>query len=144
MASEIIPGVFVASAREARDPDFFRRHNVRRVVNCTRDIPCFFDDILYYRIPVWDAPDSENNQVMAQNLLHAVRFVHDRPPGTAVLIHCAAGVSRSCTVAAAVLRTCCCDSIDKALAWIVDRRPIAFFGGRLVNFQEALYNTFGE
>lgn len=143
--TEFLPGIFVGDHLTASDPDFFRRQNIVRVVNCTNSIPCYFPNVDYFRIPVDDAGDDVNNNVMAAYIPAAIKFVLKPPlPGkrSGVLIHCQAGVSRSCTVAVAVLRWCCQPTIRDAITTLLAKRDIAFVNGRYFNFEKALLQVF--
>lgn len=143
--SEILPGVYVGDANAARDPSVFLTKRITRVVNCTPDLPFSFpDQAQYMRIPVADADTEQSNRIMTALLPEAIRFIlYPRPSvEQGVLIHCHAGVSRSCTVAVAVLRVCCASSLRQAISLCVARRPVAFFNGTMLNFWRTLETTF--
>ena len=142
--SELLPGIYVGDANTARDAAFFARNNITRVVNCTPHIPFYFPNVKYMRIPVYDADTPYNNKVMKTALPLALAFALNPRPSVeqGVLIHCQAGVSRSCTVAVAVLRVCCASSLQQAVALCRARRPIAFFGGLVFNFRQTLGSMF--
>lgn len=143
--TEILPGVFVGDQFTAANADFFNRNRIVRVVNCTPTIPFYFPNkARYMRIPIDDSSDDLNNHIMASYMLPAIRFVLEiePSPNRGVLIHCHAGISRSCTIAVAVLRFCCAPSIDKAIKTLVSKRRIAFFNGMYYNFSKALYLVF--
>lgn len=169
--TEILPGVFIGDQFTAKNFEFFVKNNIIRVVNCTADIPLHFPWVQYMRIPVNDTSENINNEIMAKSIPKAVQFILEivkenqvqkeksRPNvmntfnslydttdyiRKGVLIHCAAGISRSCTIGAAVIRSCCATSIDNALAMVLAKRPIAFFNGTFVNFNKALVETFGS
>lgn len=145
--SQILTGVFVGNQYTAADPAFFNLHKITHVVNCTGSVPAFFEGrVKYFRIPVDDASDEVNNNIMAAYMLPAVKFIMDSKPSAnnGVLIHCQAGISRSCTIAAALLRFCCVPTVKDAITTVMLRRDIAFFGGRYVNFSKALYKVYGE
>ena len=147
-ATEIIPGVFVGNQFTAADKAFFINNNIRRVVNCTPDLPFYFESagVQYYRIPLNDLSDDVNNGIMKNHLLPVIHFIYGGRPSreSGVLIHCHAGVSRSCTVAVALLRVCCAESISQAIGLLIAKRRIAFFNGARLNFRNALYWTFGS
>lgn len=143
--SEILPGVYVGNASTARDAQFFRDKRIGKVVNCTPDLPFYFPQLKCMRIPVYDTDDVTNSRIMTQALPLAVSFILNDPVPTVdrgVLIHCHAGVSRSCTVAVAVLRVCCARSLRHAISLCLSRRSIAFFGGTVINFWRALETVF--
>ena len=143
--SEIAPGVYVGNANTASDAQFFKEKNIIRVVNCTPYVPCFFSQtVQYMRIPVYDLDDIEENQLMLTAIPDAIDFILEAAPNSSrgVLIHCQVGVSRSATVAVALLRHCCFATLPEAFSAVVKRRKIAFFGGWRVNFKSALYSYF--
>ena len=165
--TEILPGVFIGDQYTASNFEFFLRNNIVRVVNCTPDVPFYFPWVQYFRINLNDKADGVNNEIMAAHLPHAVNFIMEAmnenkssPFGKnndfsifsdtnplqkkSVLIHCHAGISRSCTVAVALLRTCCTDNLNTAVTMVVSRRPIAFFNGTFINFKSALKTVFKE
>lgn len=144
--TEIIPGVFVGDQFTAKDQLFFKKNNITRVVNCTPDVPFYFPGVRYYRIPIGDSSHFDDNDIMARNLPVAVGFIMEAQPGKyrGVLIHCHVGVSRSCTVAVALLRTCFTNTIDEAIKIVVSKRPVAFFNGNHFNFMKALKQVYGK
>ena len=144
--SQIAKNVWVGDMNVAKDFGFFVRNNIKRVVNCTPDVPFHFSWCSYMRIPVGDSSSKIQNEVMKNAIPTALRFILEPRPSDfdAVLIHCHVGVSRSCTVAAAVLRACCASTIPQSIAMVVTRRPVAFFNGTQLNFRKALYAVFQQ
>lgn len=143
--TEILPGIFVGNQWTASDAQFFGEKSIRRVVNCTNTVPFYFTDkATYFRIPVDDSNNEIDNNKMAAYLLPAIRFILEIQPNSnrGVLIHCQAGVSRSCTVAAAVLRFCCIPTIPLAIEEVIRKRSVAFFRGMYFNFSPALHSVF--
>jgi len=105
-AKEIVPGLWVGSQGDSRSLDFMRRHDIRLVVNCSRNIPSRFrkgQGIKYLRVAVDDAPYEQNEMLRA---LPAVVPAIDEMlrAGRGVLVHCHAGMQRSAAVAAAYLQ----------------------------------------
>lgn len=143
-ATKILDGLFVSDALTANDISFFERNNIVAVVNVTTSIPNYFEKqgIPYIRIKVHDANTPEDNMTMARALPKVLMFINKYRNQGNVLIHCAAGVSRSATVAAAFLRLCCCDNIYQAITMVIGKRPYAFFSGRYINFMPALKMVF--
>lgn len=101
-----VRGLWIGSAGDSKSLAFMRAHDVRLVVNCSRDLPCRFGkEVAYVRVPVNDAPDDLHEQAtMLECLPKAVQAI-DRTlrAGHAVLVHCYAGMQRSAAVAAAYL-----------------------------------------
>lgn len=144
--TEIIPGVFVGDMFTASNLKFFQDNKIYKVVNCTPDIPFHFPWVKYHRISLLDSSNKINNDIMAAHIPLTIQFIlQDKPSrDSGVLIHCHAGISRSCTVAVGLLRTCCATSLPQATAMLLSKRPQAFFNGTVMNFQQALISVFGR
>lgn len=143
--TEFLPGIFVGDQFTAANANFFISNNIVRVVNCTPTLPFYFpNQAQYFRIPLDDSSDKVNNNIMSAYMLPAVRFILEIQPSRqrGVLIHCHAGISRSCTIATAVLRYCCIPTIKGALEDLMKKRDIAFFRGMYINFEKSLYRVF--
>ena len=125
-AKRVAPNVFVGSRRDAEDRDFMRRNDIRLIVNCSRDIPMFFDrDIKSYRVPVDDDPSDA--PIIARYLPIAALMINDVTRyGHNVLVHCHAGMNRSATVAAGYLMMTDGLSADQAVARIKRCKPECF------------------
>ena len=106
--TEVLPGLFVGSAKNAADSASLDRNNIRIVVNATRDIDNFFEgrnggEIRYARVPIQDTRDGDLGPIQAE-LDAAVQAIHDAvQANTPVLVHCFMGASRSVAVVCAYL-----------------------------------------
>lgn len=139
--TEIIPNLFVGDANSAENIKFLQFNGIKRIVNCTPDIPNYYENnIKYFRIPVYDHEDE--NKIMEKYIFDAINFIYKPTSGDAVLVHCAAGISRSCTIIAAYLRYYYCDNLDEVIQIILDKRPIAFSYGKRFTFLETLIKKF--
>ena len=146
-ASHILTGLFVGNMAAAKDEAFLQKNNIKRIVNCTPDVPFYYPKMIkYIRLPLNDRADAENNAMMAYLLPQALEFISNPPPSAndAVLIHCHMGISRSCSVLAGYLRANYYECLCKAYAHILKYRPSAFFFGNSFNFHEALQSHFSK
>ena len=97
---EVLPGLWVGSAKDARDQPFLR--HIGLVVNCSKNIPFYTTHIPGYRVAVDD--DTEETILMTRYLERVTKVIDDAlQNNTKVLIHCWAGMQRSSAVAAAYL-----------------------------------------
>lgn len=144
--THLVDNIWVGDYNVAKNSDFIKRHNIRRIVNCTATLPFHRADVSNYRIPVADYPSAEENEVFKSHLSEALAFVRYPAPGSysGVLIHCHVGVSRSCSFAVAYLRAFHFPTLREAVEYLLQRRPVAFFGGRAMNFGKALVEFFGH
>ena len=138
-ANEIIKGLWLGDAVAARDEAFMRRNGIQAVLNCTKDVPYLFDSE-NMRIAVDDNLQGAEIQRMCQLLPHAASFLYKNHvlENKAVLVHCAAGVQRSATCVAYYLATYYKMPMAQAIQLIVQQRPVAFMGGKAINFRACL------
>ena len=102
-AKEIAPRIWVGSRADASSAAFFRRNNIRHVINCSKDVPFTFPQVNGFRIAVDD--DFSENASMCHSLPIAVAAIESAVSfgNEGVLVHCYAGMQRSATVVCALL-----------------------------------------
>lgn len=99
---QVLPRVWVGSSADSRDAEFVRSHNIGLIVNCSKTIPFSFPHVLGYRVAVDDDP--KHNQAFLRYIPTAVSSIDKcLASGKSVLIHCYAGIQRSCAIAAAFI-----------------------------------------
>lgn len=138
-ANEILPGLWLGDAHASQDADFFQRNNIGAVLNATKDLPIKFN-VEWMRIPVDDNLKQEEINNMCAYLPHAASMIYKNYmlDQKSILVHCAAGMQRSATIIAYFLHSYLGYSMQDAMALIVSKRPVAFFGGKFINFRQCL------
>lgn len=120
---EILPGLFLGNASHSEDSNALQKYNIRYVLNVTPDLPNVFEGtegIQYLKIPITDT----HSQDLATHFPVAIRFIDDaRRKGSAVLVHCLAGVSRSVTVTLAYLMHARSLCLNDAFSLVRARKP---------------------
>ena len=108
------------------------------IVNCSKDIPFSLKSRQKIRIPINDDPSEMNtllNYMKNTDVLQKIHYnvTHKNP----VLVHCHAGMQRSCAVVACYLIKYYKNITPQlAIEYIRSKRNVAFFGG--VNFLRTL------
>ena len=148
--NKIMNRLYLGNFQAAKDKDFFKKKNIRAVLNCSRDIPNHFAnnrDIEYMRIPVEDSLKQKDYDLMFDFMPVIVAFIHKHiaVQKNNILVHCWAGRQRSAISVAVYL-------VDKygldpkeACKVVMDKRPEAFHFGKSLNFDQALnkyYRTY--
>lgn len=129
---EIIDYLYIGNASAIKNKNQFTM-----IVNCTKntDIPfpsyCSKENCI--RLPIDDTPDECEKLITLMRETKVLEKIHynivsEEP----VLVHCFAGMQRSCTVVACYLMKYYDMTPYDAIRYIQSKRPIAFFGG--VNF----------
>jgi protein-tyrosine phosphatase len=107
------------------------------VVNCTKDIKLPTNCKESVRIPIDDLPSEADKllyYMLRTNILQKIHLnITNKKP---VLVHCFAGMQRSCAVVACYLISYYNVTPLMAIKYIKQRRRVAFFGG--VNFIKTL------
>ena len=147
---KIMNRLYLGNFQAAKDKEFFKKKNIRAVLNCSKDIPNHFHkdkDIEYMRIPVDDSLKQKDYDLMLEFMPVIVAFIHKHivTQKNNILIHCYAGRQRSAISVAVYL-------VDKygldpkeACKVVLDKRPEAFHFGKSLNFDQALnkyYRTY--
>lgn len=105
------------------------------VVNCTADI----QNKCSVRIPLDDLPENAGKMydyLTKLNILEQINVFLSLK--LSVMVHCMMGAQRSAAVVACYLVKYKKMTPDEAIKFIVQKRPIAFFGGNYVNFRKTI------
>ncbi len=139
-AHEILPGLWLGNRGASHDIEFLRQHEITVIFNCSKDIPFkqgVHPSMHQYRVPLDDNLQSDE----IRNLEHwswevAYKIAKERMAGNRILVHCHAGMQRSAACVAIYLIATYRCTTDEAVAFIKQKRPIAFFGN--VNFYKSI------
>ena len=115
---EVATGIFVGTEADASEESLLETHGIDAVVSLTHSKPDT-GDITRIDVPMIDGPQNSY-----QSFADAVQAVLTRrDDGQCVLIHCAAGSSRSPSVAATAI-TCLTDNtLNESFNQVLERRP---------------------
>jgi protein-tyrosine phosphatase len=115
---EVAEGIFVGTEADASDESLLRTHGIDVVISLTYSTPGTSDSTRI-DVPMMDGPQNST-----QAFANAVRAVlTQRDAGQCVLIHCAAGTSRSPSVAAAAMTHLTERSLNQSFNQVLERRP---------------------
>lgn len=124
MPVEIIPFLFLGNFKDAEHVSL----NTKLIVNCTRNIPFFYCELINIRIPIDDTPDDADilfrvwtQTDLFDNIINHILQSQD------VLIHCQMGRQRSAATIAAFLMKTLRLSKNDAIQFIKIKTKEAFF-----------------
>lgn len=118
----IVPNVFLGSFECARNKAFLKARNVTHIISVINTYrPLYPEDFWYHVIPVEDV-DATN---LLQHFEETHKFIDQAiDSGAAVLVHCAAGISRSATIVTSYVMKKQQMSAQQALAFVMSKRGI--------------------
>ena len=120
--NETVPNLYIGNYHAA---EYTSRFDV--IVNCTRDIPFSNgSDIEYIRLPIHDDP-SESKRLLELAPAILVKIHEAIGKRKRVLVHCYAGMQRSCTlVAMYIMKYYPKIGPSATMKYIQENRPVAF------------------
>ena len=140
---KVLDRLYLGNYQAAKDSSFFKKKNIKSVLNCTKDIPNHFicdGDIEYMRIPVDDSLKEIDFDKMLKFMPSIVEFIHKHINlhKHNLFVHCHAGRQRS--VACVVGYLMCYHGMtpEKACKFVLQKRPEAFHHGLSLNFSKTL------
>jgi protein-tyrosine phosphatase len=147
--TKIIPKLYLGNYQAAKDQEFFKKHKIKAVLNCTKDIPNHFvnkKDIEYMRIPVDDSLREVDYKKMYEFFPVIVQFIHKHVvlQGNNILIHCHAGRQRSAISVSVYLVAELGMTPADACKYIMDKRKEAFHFGLSLNFEDSLNKYYKD
>jgi protein-tyrosine phosphatase len=141
-ARKIIRNVWIGSQGDAQDEEFMHKNDIRLVVNCSKDIPFYFEHIPGIRVSLDDDP--AQNDTMTKNLPFIVGVIDafSKQRGVGVLVHCYAGMQRSATCVAALLIKVHGWDPDRTMSWIKTKKPETFHP--VPTFKKAMWGFYAN
>jgi predicted protein tyrosine phosphatase len=136
-ADEILPRLWLGNRIASVDEQFITRNNIQVVINCTKDLPFSPHISIQYRIPLDDNLKEEeihNMELWSRDIAYTIMKLYKA--GRVILVHCMAGIQRSAASIALMLIAYRRMRGSEAIAFIKERRPIAFRNN--VNFGRAI------
>lgn len=140
---KISTNLYLGNFQSAKDKDFFKKHKIQAVLNCSKDIPNHFShdkNIEYMRIPVDDSLKQKDYDQMYEFMPSIVEFIHKHVniQKNNILVHCWAGRQRSAISIAVFMVSKYNMTPKEACEMVLKKRPEAFHFGKSLNFDQAL------
>ena len=101
-AKKIIENLWIGSQGDSEDAAFMKKHNIKLIINCSKDIPFSFPNIEGYRVPVHDSK-AETDVITKHWLTTSIAIDEVLRRKQGVLVHCRAGMQRSAATVAAYI-----------------------------------------
>jgi protein-tyrosine phosphatase len=136
------PYLYLGTQEDSKDGSLLQRLNVKYILNVTADCPNHFaadPSFHYMKIPIRDTW----NQNIAVHFSTTYDFIEEaRRSGSAVLVHCMAGISRSATIVIAYLMCKHHASMNSMYNRLKEKRctisPNLDFMGHLLQYERVL------
>ena len=142
-SNKIMPKIIIGNYKSAKNREFFKKHNIKAVLNCTKDLPNSFQShkaIEYLRIPIDDSLKDVDIKKMYDFLPVITQFIHKHAgiQKNAILVHCVEGSQRSVTAVVAYLMEMHKMHPLDACEFVLKKRNKSFHHGYNVNFEKSI------
>jgi len=98
--NKVMPGLFIGNFRDAKDSEQLKTNNITHIVAIHDNPKPAIEEIKYKCVDLSDSPAADIGKYFSD----CTMFIHNaRKNGGNVLVHCVAGVSRSCAICAAYI-----------------------------------------
>uniref|UniRef100_A0AC35U7C9 Protein-tyrosine-phosphatase n=1 Tax=Rhabditophanes sp. KR3021 TaxID=114890 RepID=A0AC35U7C9_9BILA len=140
---QVLHHLYLGNAETAANKELLDRHNIRYIINVTKDLRNVFErepDFHYYNIPV----DDTHSQNLKTEFYQAFQFINQaQAEGYNVLVHCLAGISRSVTICLAYIMYSRHMYLEDAFDLLFKQNgaiaPNFHFMGQLTEFEKELF-----
>jgi hypothetical protein len=104
VVTEIFPNVWISDSSYSTDKIFLNKHNIKVVINCTKNLPFTSLDLKKYRMSVDDSLKPIDQTEMLSHLPELTNTMYlAYKTLTPMLVYCKVGIQRSATLIAAFL-----------------------------------------
>lgn len=135
--SEIIPNLWLGNIIISKNKAFYDEHDIKIVINCSKDIPFYCNYTKNIRIPVDDNLKKEEIDRLYKYLDVTSDYINKQLlKNIPILVHCYAGKQRSASIISAYLMKYASMSLKDSILSIQSKRKQAFEPG--INFKQAL------
>ena len=118
----IMENIYLGDYVAASDEEYLKKFNITSVVNCAKEITSDYKDLKFLELKLMDDPE----EAIIPKFEVAYRFIKKnlKNKNTNILIHCAAGASRSAALVAFYMMKEKKWDYDSCLSYMVARRPV--------------------
>lgn len=120
LPNEIITGLYLGGVAAARDKYNLRRLGINYILTVAEIDPIYPEEFNYKVLKV----DDHDDQDLSMYFSEARDFIEEGRKAGGVLVHCAAGISRSATMVIMYIMTLQKLRMQQAFEFVVARRPV--------------------
>jgi len=140
LPNEIIPGLYLGGVTAARDKYNLRRIGVHYILTVAEIDPFYPEEFNYKVLKV----DDHDEQDLSMYFSECRAFIEEGRKSGGILVHCAAGISRSATMVIMYVMTMQKLRMQQAFDYVCARRPIicpnSGFRSQLEEYEKILFD----
>lgn len=143
--SEIISGLYLGNANDAKDMNLLKENNIKSIINISLSIPCHYENekiFDYLQLPCHDTCQENILQYFDKTF----EYIHQKLLlNQNVLIHCQGGISRSPSFVIGYLMKYHSKTFDQAYSFVKEKRKITnpnlSFLTQLTRYEQMITST---
>lgn len=138
--TEIVPNLYLGSAKNAADWDSIQRNSIKCIINVTTEIENFFEvssDVEYKNVLLNDTKEAtiaDDVETAFESAVDHIHFVRDAT--STVLVHCFMGASRSVALVCAYLMKYQGKTLTEAYSMVKQKRNCVAMNENFYNWLE--------
>ena len=118
----IIDNIYLGDSEAAGNEEYLKEYNITAVVNCAEEIYSDYRDLKFIELRMFDTP--EQNLFPKLEIGYKFIKINSKNPKNNILVHCAAGMSRSASLVALYLMKEKGWDYDICYQFMKERRPV--------------------
>ena len=118
----IIDNIYLGDSEAAANEEYLKEYNITAVVNCAEEIYSDYRDLKFIELRMYDIP--EQNLFPKLEIGYKFIKINSKNQKNNILVHCAAGMSRSASLVALYLMKEKGWDYDTCYQFMKERRPV--------------------
>jgi hypothetical protein len=120
--SEVLPGLYLGNACDAKDMNLLQKNQIKSIINISKTVPCYYEDSFdYLNLP---CNDSIHENIL-QYFENAFEYIEKKlSENKNVLVHCQGGISRSPSFVIGYLMRYHSKTFEQAYLLVKEKRKI--------------------
>ena len=143
--TEILPGLYLGNARDAKDINLLKQNQIKSIINISTSIPCYYENEVLFDYLKLPCNDSGQDNIL-DYFETTLKYINEKlSVKQNVLVHCQGGISRSPSFIIGYLMKYHSKTFEQAYSFVKDKRqmigPNLGFLNQLTRYEQILASS---